>query len=99
MKLIALLELGDGLAAGIGRAADTFDRIVTVGMIIVIFIVLLLLRLGYKTQDRKSRIIVAVFCALFSLICIFCFQHEVQAYVSGFLLLIACIAGMLLPFM
>lgn len=88
-----VLEFGAGLSAGIGRAVSEIDRMLNLAMACLIGLEVLFTLLTLIIRTKGIRVFLGIYSTLMLAPVIFSFQHEVQAYFSGTLLLCALLCG------
>lgn len=94
-----VLDVGDGLSAGIGRFAAHMDRIIMMVVTAVLFIQWVLIILHQRKRNNATAMVLRIFSLLFAFFPILLYQNEVGFYISGTFILISSFTGTFLSFL
>jgi hypothetical protein len=89
-----ILDFGDGLSTGLGRAIGEFERMYLVAISCLIGLEFLLIFLTLTLRRKGLRVVLGFFSVLMLAPVILSFQHEIAAYISGTILLFAVLCGL-----
>jgi hypothetical protein len=86
------------LASGIGRAVDEIEMKTTIFFAFVIFFQILALLIGLFRRTIGYKIFLRFYVIIPIAFSILCFQHEVQHYIQGTLMLILSVLSVLISY-
>ena len=88
------LRIGDGFSNSLGKALDEMDRITLLIMTCLIVLEIILVVIGVFHKKKGYRVFLGIISTIFLVPVIFSYQHEVQMYASGTILLITVLVGL-----
>lgn len=94
-----LIILNNSFTNGLGNAISYFEWLTNVIMTALIFFGIILILIGIRKRGTGYRIFLAIMNVLFLVPVYFCFQHEVQHYIGGTILLLVALIGLLMAFL
>lgn len=91
-----MIILNNSFTNGLGNAISYFEWLTNVIMTSLIVFGIILILIGIRKRKTGYRIFLTIINVLFLVPVYFCFQHEMQHYIGGTILLLVAFIGLLM---